>query len=345
MKEINKEFDSMKFLGELYEIDKQIIEEYERLKDEVKEGKTLESLNLLKLKILITKEKMLLNSLSRISKNKLQELSLMIEFKDIPVEIQVQFDVDQSKGFEFDLECPMDKEIRKRMRNVIANLLLINGSFYITCEMKQYNDKSEKIKFATTAIDVTITSIEQYLLVEEQILGLKVNCGLEDEIIKELYTNLNIELLRKSSIFPYLEMFLIYNRPNIKIDDEINELMKLLKLQLNEQQRFMANDAACVKAIGAINQLLAIELKLDDIESIYSYIWSSSNLELALRSCDGRPLDNVLEYLETRSEDFKNEQIKVEVFNLVKKAKNKSKQKTLYDMFNKLGNEDTEEEE
>ena len=60
MKEINKEFDSMKFLEELYEIDKQIIEEYERLKDEVKEGVSLEKLNLLKLKLLIIKERTLL---------------------------------------------------------------------------------------------------------------------------------------------------------------------------------------------------------------------------------------------------------------------------------------------
>ena len=344
MKEINKEFDSMKFLEELYEIDKQIIEEYERLKDEVKEGETLENLNLLKLKILITIEKILLNRLSSLSKNKLEEISLMIEPRDIPVEIQVQFDIDQSRGFEFDLECPKDKEIRNRMRAVTANYGLINGKFYITCEVK-VNDKNETIKLATIPVDVAITAVEHYLLVKEQILGLKVNYGLEDEIIKELYTDLNIELLRKSSIFPYLEMFLIYNRPNIKIDDEINELMKLLKLQLNEQQRFMVNDGACFTAIGSINQLLAIELKSDDIDSIYSYIWSMAHLELALKSCDGRPLDNVIEHLETRSEDFENEQIKVEVFNLVKKAKNKSKQKTLYDMLNNLGNEDIGEEE
>ena len=38
MGQINKEFDAMEFLEELYEIDKQIIEEYERLKDEVKDG-------------------------------------------------------------------------------------------------------------------------------------------------------------------------------------------------------------------------------------------------------------------------------------------------------------------
>lgn len=344
MKEINKEFDSMKFLEELYEIDKQIIEEYERLKDEVKEGKNLENLNLLKLKILITIEKILLNRLSSLSKNKLKEISLMIEPRDIPVEIQVQFDIDQSRGFEFDLECPKDKEIKIRMRAVTTNYVYINSKFYITCEVK-VNDKNETIKLATIPVDVAITAVEHYLLVKEQILGLKVNYGLEDEIIKELYTDLNIELLRKSSIFPYLEMFLIYNRPNIKIDDEINELMKLLKLQLNEQQRFMVNDGACFTAIGSINQLLEIELKSDDIDSIYSYIWSMAHLELALKSCDGRPLDNVIEHLETRSEDFENEQIKVEVFNLVKKAKNKSKQKTLYDMLNNLGNEDIEEEE
>ena len=57
MSQINKKFDAMEFLEELYEIDKQIIEEYERLKDEVKKGVSLEKLNLLKLRLLIIKER------------------------------------------------------------------------------------------------------------------------------------------------------------------------------------------------------------------------------------------------------------------------------------------------
>ena len=45
----------------------------------------------------------------------------------------------------------------------------------------QVNDKNETIKLATTAVDVAINAVEQYLLVEEQILDIKVNYGLEDD--------------------------------------------------------------------------------------------------------------------------------------------------------------------
>ena len=104
MGQINKEFDSMKLLEELYEIEKQIMGEYIRFQDEVKEGTSLENLDLLKLKLLIIKEKGLL---SRITPENIKKLIHMAEEE----EKQEKYSFDQADESKLDVESQIKKEL------------------------------------------------------------------------------------------------------------------------------------------------------------------------------------------------------------------------------------------
>lgn len=320
MGQINKEFDAMEFLEELYEIEKQIMGEYIRFHDGVKEGTSLENLDLLKLKLLIIKEKGLLN---RITPENIKKLIHMAKEE----EEQEKYSFDQDNESELDVESQIKKRIRARLSNVLMEVEhLLNGKSIL------YN---KTIKISVWGISIALEEFQRFLLAEKEIFNLQKTYGLQDELIKELYIGLNLGLLRDVSTISALETLMILYRSNLNIDKELIESVDSIKRCLFEQNQNEMNIVSPGYAIFSIDQLAEIKLGLgvkkeeiiDDascIESLYYYINLWAQLEIALKSCQLKYIDYLIKYVE-EMEYFADERIRDSILELLKTKKNKLK--------------------
>ena len=314
MSQINKEFDAMEFLEKLYKIDKQIIEEYERLKDEVKEGVSLEKLNLLKLKLLIIKERTLLKQ--AINKN-IDELWCMVVCEKIPEELQEIFKFERETGFEFNLESPIDERVKSRMENLLDDFKDLLTGRYVT--------DGDKIQIPEKCTICTVPIIESLLLAKKQISSLKQTFNLDNQIVRQLYINNNINFLNILSWDTGLDLIMILNKPNINIDDEFIETIKLLsKASYGEKQKLKDAIDLAFDVTITINFLSEIILDFndEDVKSLSTYITYWAQLETGLKSCELKYIDYFIKYVE-EMEYFADERIRNSILELLKTKKNK----------------------
>ena len=315
MKEINKEFDAMEFLEKLYEIDKQIIEEYERLKDEVKEGVSLEKLNLLKLKLLIIKERTLLKQ--AINKN-IDELWFMVHYDEIPENLQETFKFEREEGFKFNLESPIDERVKSRMENLLGDFKDLLTGHYVT--------DGNEIQIPEKCTILIIPVIESFLLAKEQIFSLKQKFNLDNQIVRQLYIYNNFNFLNKLSWNTGFDLIMILNKPNINIDDEFIESIKLLSKDLYREKKGLKDESSAYGSMLTITSLSEIILDFDDkdVKSLFKYIALWAQLEIDLKSCELKYIDYFIKYVE-EMEYFADERIRDSILELLKTKKNKLK--------------------
>lgn len=324
MGQINKKFDAMEFLEKLYEIDKQIIEEYERLQDEVKEGLILEKLNLNKLRLLISEENKLISSINTSLEEEINDLILMIDMAKEYVNNKEESSFNESELFDFNHANPNNEEIINRMWRIIYGINNIIFGDYITLGLNFNSKNSKKIKLDRAELGTIISFLEQYLLSKEQVWNLKINHGLDDGLIKKLYIKLDAYFLGVSSGLRYLALFTINNKDHIIADEEIKKTINLIKHEYLSQKTKEMYESATMKTIEFIKALSNMKLDLCNINSIFKYISLWSFLEILIKDCDLDSLEVVTTFF-NELEYFEDERIRDSILELLKTKKNKLK--------------------
>ena len=105
-----------------------------------------------------------------------------------------------------------------------------------------------------------IPVIESFLLAKEQIFSLKQKFNLDNQIVRQLYINNNIYFLNILFWNPGFDLIMILNKPNINIDDEFIESIKLLSKDLYIEKKGLKDESSAYSGMLTITSLSEIIL-------------------------------------------------------------------------------------